>query len=265
VHAAIQSLQNANSTNSTSEAVAYNPLDTESWLAAQPSFDTEAWIEAQEPFDIEAWIAAQGAATAEVTSESAGNGTNATNATTTTAYDPTDTESWLAAQPSFDTEAWIEAQPSTTYNPPADLHDSTEEWIKCSPSFDIEAWIKDPSTLTFHKPCRTQLRLAGCDTESCCRVEVLHEDEWGTICDDTSDDDDAHHLVANVICEQVGCKKEGTFKYSFGGGSGPIWLDNVHCTGAEDDVANCERNDWGAHNCGHSEDMGVCCADSCTG
>jgi hypothetical protein len=33
------------------------------------------------------------------------------------------------------------AQPSTTYNPPADLHDSTEEWIKCSPSFDIEVCL----------------------------------------------------------------------------------------------------------------------------
>jgi len=50
VHAALQTLQSTNTSNGTAAAavgVTYNPLDTESWLAAQPSFDTEAWIEAQ--------------------------------------------------------------------------------------------------------------------------------------------------------------------------------------------------------------------------
>lgn len=50
-----------------------------------------------------------------------------------------------------------------------------------------------------------QLRLADCDASSCCRVEILHDDEWGTLCDDTSSSDDRHHLVANVICAQVPC------------------------------------------------------------
>jgi len=272
VHAALQTLQSANTSSNASsaggaaEGVSYNPLDTESWLAAQPSFDTEAWIEAQEPFDIEAWITAQGADAVEGSDAGASNATNATNASaTTTSYDPTDTESWLAAQPSFDTEAWIEAQPPTTYNPPADLHDSTEEYIKCSPVFDIEAWIKDPSTITYHRACVHQVRLAACDEDSCCRVEILHEGVWGTICDDTDSDDDAHHVVAGVICAQAGCKGEAEFKYRFGGGSGPTWLDDVQCSGSEFDVGDCEHRPWGEENCGHSEDMGVCCADGCTG
>ncbi len=45
----------------------------------------------------------------------------------------------------------------------------------------------------------------------------------------------------------------------FGQGTGPILLDNVRCTGNEPELANCQANSVGAHNCGHQEDAGVTC------
>ena len=38
-----------------------------------------------------------------------------------------------------------------------------------------------------------------------------------------------------------------------------IWLDNLQCTGTETRLVNCQRNAFGTHNCGHSEDVGVTC------
>ena len=46
---------------------------------------------------------------------------------------------------------------------------------------------------------------------------------------------------------------------TFGGGSGPIYLDNVICQGDESSLLECQRNPIGEHNCDHSEDAGVRC------
>lgn len=45
----------------------------------------------------------------------------------------------------------------------------------------------------------------------------------------------------------------------FEGGSGPIYLDDVHCSGQEASLVLCPRSDWGRHDCSHQEDVTVIC------
>ncbi|PIK44169.1 hypothetical protein BSL78_18973 [Apostichopus japonicus] len=78
------------------------------------------------------------------------------------------------------------------------------------------------------------------------RVEVYHHGEWGTICDDGWDENDA-----SVICRQLGYEGIGVGWQSakFGQGSDPIWLDDVTCSGSEQHIEECGSSDWGTHNC----------------
>lgn len=44
---------------------------------------------------------------------------------------------------------------------------------------------------------------------------------------------------------------------TFGQGTGPIYLDNVQCTGSEPGIRNCSL--LTTHNCVHAEDASVIC------
>ena len=45
----------------------------------------------------------------------------------------------------------------------------------------------------------------------------------------------------------------------YGGGSGPIFLDDVGCLGNETRLEDCVHDGIGIHNCAHFEDAGVLC------
>ena len=102
-----------------------------------------------------------------------------------------------------------------------------------------------------------QLRLVDGGGPCAGRVEIFDQGSWGTICDDGWDLDDAR-----VVCSQLGCGDalNATRSAHFGAGSGPIWLDDLNCTGKESHVWRCPSRGWGQHDCRHKEDSEVICS-----
>ena len=116
-------------------------------------------------------------------------------------------------------------------------------------------------------------------------MEVCINDQWGTVCDDYWDSNDA-----TVVCRQLGysysgskffshvfafiwyyVSKKGFSIYSladntllnayFGQGTGQIVLDDVQCTGWENKLLTCRSSPilHVSSNCDHSDDAGVRC------
>ena len=99
------------------------------------------------------------------------------------------------------------------------------------------------------------VRLVGGPSSRQGRLQVYYNGIWGTVCDDAFT-----HAAARVVCYMLGYGRIGRFiRNLYGAGSGTIWLDDVVCTGWETNIANCQHNSWGSHNCGHGEDVSVSC------
>jgi len=88
-------------------------------------------------------------------------------------------------------------------------------------------------------------------------VEVYHNGEWGTVCDDEWDLSDAQ-----VVCSELGFGNAIATRHSafYGSGSGQIWLDDLDCVGNEWTIGNCSHSGWGDEDCEHYEDAGVRCS-----
>lgn len=103
------------------------------------------------------------------------------------------------------------------------------------------------------------IRLIGGSTALTGRVEVYHSGQWGTICDDNWDINDAH-----VICRQLGFPSatQAFDSAMHGEGSGQIWIDGLDCTGYELQISECNNYGWGNHDCDHSEDASLECSST---
>ena len=105
--------------------------------------------------------------------------------------------------------------------------------------------------------CALLVRLVGGSSYNEGRVEIYYNGEWGTVCDKRWDDTDA-----GVVCRQLGFGSSGQSLSSayFGEGSGPIWLNNVVCTGSESALASCGHLGLNPiRSCSHADDAGVRC------
>ena len=102
------------------------------------------------------------------------------------------------------------------------------------------------------------IRLAGSGSTRCSgRVEIYHNNAWGTVCDDTWGLEEAQ-----VVCRQLDCGTAVSAPQNayFDDGDGSIWLDDVTCLGSEDSLTDCQHTPFGQHDCSHSEDAGVICS-----
>lgn len=92
------------------------------------------------------------------------------------------------------------------------------------------------------------------------RVEVLHSNVWGTVCDDGISYSGTYQTNAmSVLCTELGYSS-GTFISSPRiPGVEPVWMDDVRCVGSEGRIGDCPFSGWGVENCSHSEDTVVTC------
>ncbi|NXR72082.1 DMBT1 protein, partial [Pycnonotus jocosus] len=102
-----------------------------------------------------------------------------------------------------------------------------------------------------------QVRLASGPHRCAGRVELLHLGRWSTVCDHTWD-----LRAAWVTCAHLGCGPalSAPGHAHFGPGEGPVWPEQVRCSGEELTLDRCERRARGRNGCGHQEDAGVVCA-----
>ncbi|XP_030609362.1 deleted in malignant brain tumors 1 protein-like [Archocentrus centrarchus] len=106
--------------------------------------------------------------------------------------------------------------------------------------------------------CSGPVRLIGSGSTRCSgRIEVYHNNIWGTICDDGWDLKDAQ-----VVCRELNCGTELKAPRSarFGAGTGLIWFNNVTCSGNESSLTQCQHSGFGNHSCGHVQDAVVICS-----
>ncbi|XP_063406063.1 neurotrypsin-like [Mytilus trossulus] len=103
------------------------------------------------------------------------------------------------------------------------------------------------------------LRITEGFAENQGRLEIKYKGEWGTVCDNQFENVDAE-----VACRQLGyCSGLKISAHKVEDGIGTIWLNNVNCSGSENELLNCTL-DTDASNCRHYRDVGIHCFLNCS-
>ncbi|KAL5019244.1 hypothetical protein ScPMuIL_004966 [Solemya velum] len=114
--------------------------------------------------------------------------------------------------------------------------------------------FSDEDTCGGYQPI--EMRLAD-GLENSGRVEIRYLGEWGVVCDDMWDLEDAR-----VVCRALGFPgaEDATSLSDFGDGNGNFLLDDVQCFGNESSLEECTSSAWKDHNCQPYETAGVICS-----
>lgn len=109
-------------------------------------------------------------------------------------------------------------------------------------------------------PPSAPVRLMGSKSRCSGRVEILHNGQWGTVCDDNWGLDEAQ-----VVCQQLGCGRLAANPHAahFGEGSGIMWIENAHCSGSESSITECALAGYMSNYCVHKEAASVICEGIC--
>ena len=163
-------------------------------------------------------------------------------------------------------------EPSTSYQVKVRAYNN-EGHGPYSTAFDGQT--KDPPPPNCSAGEEGEFRLVNGSSANEGRLEVCHDQKWGTICDDYWTTEEA-----TVACRDLGYTngaESGGVKFLASGNGGipyfgaaassvPIWLDDIQCSGDESSLLDCEvaggglvSNAWGESNCKHTEDVGMRC------
>ena len=92
------------------------------------------------------------------------------------------------------------------------------------------------------------------------RVEISYNGTWGTVCGENFD-----FKAARVVCRQLGFPdaERTLFRHAVPDGSGPVWINYLHCDGSESSLFSCRHDVWRNFiaYCGHTMDAGVRCME----
>lgn len=100
------------------------------------------------------------------------------------------------------------------------------------------------------------VKLNGGPTRCEGRVEYFDNNQWGTICSEAWDLNDA-----SVVCKQLDCGKAHTIvRHSeYGLGDGHTWADHIECSGMESTLAQCTHRPFTDTTCNSTAIAGVIC------
>uniref|UniRef100_A0A452RT91 T-cell differentiation antigen CD6 n=1 Tax=Ursus americanus TaxID=9643 RepID=A0A452RT91_URSAM len=132
---------------------------------------------------------------------------------------------------------------------------TSAEWQLCKVVEHVCDRNETPAKVTCAE--NRAVRLVGGSSRCAGRVEVLEYGQWGSVCDDTWDLEDSH-----VVCRQLNCgwAVQALPGLHFTPGRGPIYRDQVNCSGAESYLWDCPGLPGDGY-CGHKEDAGVVCSE----